>query len=255
MLEEPFSNGFSMLHRLDPRVKSLVACVFVWGVAMCRQPQVMSGLLAMGMLLTIQAGLPWRAVLRRLLAVNGFIFFLWLMLPLTYPGEVWADFGPFALSKEGIAVALRATVKSNAILFLFLALVSTSDAATLGHALYRLKVPVKLVFLFLYTYRYVHVLAQEYDRLHTAARLRCFVPRTDMHTYRTAANMLGMIILRSLDRSRRVYDAMVLRGFEGSFHSLRELHVSPRDKVFALLAALAACLMGYVEWIGGISIG
>ena len=63
------------------------------------------------------------------------------------------------------------TLKSNAILLAFLALVTTMDSPTMGHALDRLGVPSKLVFLFLFTYRYLHVIADEWQRLTTAARL------------------------------------------------------------------------------------
>ena len=52
-------------------------------------------------------------------------------------------------------------------------------------ALDRLGAPPRLVFLFLFTYRYLHVLTGEWQRLLTAAKLRGFIPRTNMHTYRT----------------------------------------------------------------------
>ena len=74
------------------------------------------------------------------------------------------------------------TLKSNAIACVFLSLVATLPAATLGHALERLGCPDKLVFLFLFTGRYIHLLAAEWEDLVTAARLRGFRPRTDLHT-------------------------------------------------------------------------
>lgn len=47
-----------------------------------------------------------------------------------------------------------------------------------------------------------------------AARVRA---KTNMHTYRTFGNMLGMVFVHSFDRSVRVYEAMILRGFSGRF--------------------------------------
>ena len=139
-------------------------------------------------------------------------------------------------------MAWLVTLKSNAILLAFLAMVATMNAPTMGHALDRLGVPPKLVFLFLFTYRYLHVIADEWRRLITAARLRGFVPRTGMHSYRTIAHLLAMVLVNSFDRSGRVYQAMILRGFSGRFASVVRFRARARDAVFALLwlAATAA---------------
>ena len=107
-----------------------------------------------------------------------------------------------ALGYAGLLVtnvaATKLTTSANAILLAFLALVTTMDSPTMGHALDRLGVPPKLVFLFLFTYRYLHVIAAEWQRLVTAARLRGFAPRTGMHTYRTIGYLLGMVLVMGL---------------------------------------------------------
>ena len=80
-------------------------------------------------------------------------------------------------------LTLLVTIKSNAIVMTFLALVATMDSPTIGYVLERLRFPSKLVFLFLFTYRYLHVIADEWHKLLGAARLRGFAPKTNMHTY------------------------------------------------------------------------
>ena len=137
-------------------------------------------------------------------------------------------------------------VKSNAIVMTFLALVATMDSPTIGYALERLRFPSKLVFLFLFTYRYLHVIADEWHKLHGAARLRGFAPKTNMHTYRTFGNMLGMVFVHSFDRSVRVYEAMILRGFSGRFQSVAAFRATSRDAVFAVAAfACMVCLVAF----------
>ena len=128
----------------------------------------------------------------------------------------------------------------------FLALVATMDSSPIRcHALDRLRFPSKLTFLFLFTYRYLHVIADEWRKLHVAARLRGFVPKTNMHTYRTFGNMLGMVFVQSFDRSVRVYEAMLLRGFSGRFRSVTGFRATLRDGLFAALtlAGLAAVIL------------
>jgi cobalt/nickel transport system permease protein len=55
-----------------------------------------------------------------------------------------------------------------------------------------------------------------------------------MHTYRTLGNMLGLIFVNSYDRSRRIHEAMLLRGFNGVFHTVAELRAGRRDRLFCV---------------------
>ena len=113
-----------------------------------------------------------------------------------------------------------------------------------------LGVPDKFCFLFLFTYRYLYVIAEEYERLATAARLRGFVAATDMRTYRTYAALVAMVLVKSYDRSQRVYQAMLLRGFAGRFPGLGHDRAGRRDAVFLMLVlglAVAAIWLEYAR--------
>jgi len=191
--------------------------------------------LAFALLLATVSGLDALPLLKRLAVANVFILFIWLTVPLTMPGESLATFGPFSWSKEGVRLALLVTIKCNAILLAFFALVAGIGLPRIGCALERLFVPAKLVFLFLFTCRYIHVIGEEWQRLQTAAKLRGFVPRNSFHTYKTIADMLGLTFINAVDRSRRIYEAMLLRGFAGTFHTVSELRRTPADICFLLL--------------------
>lgn len=237
-------SGPALFLGLDPRVLLLAAT----GAAICfsliRTMPVAWACLFLAVIL-VAAGRPrLPLVLKRLAVANVFIAFLWLTVPLTVPGENAGTLGPFSLSREGVALALSTTVKCNAILLVFLVLVADMSLPLVGAALDRLRVPPKLVFLFLCTCRYVHVIGEEWQRLRTAARLRGFAPSTSMHTYRTIGNMLGLTVVNSLDRSRRIYEAMLLRGFRGTFHTVTDLTTARRDIAFtAAFFCILACLL------------
>ena len=204
-------------------------------LAVVRTPEAAWFGFGMAALLLALSRPPMRPVLRRLAVVNVFIAFLWLTVPLTSGGDVIAAWGPLeGQPRGGAADPASVTIKSNAIVMTFLALVATMDSPTIGYALERLRFPSKLVFLFLFTYRYLHVIADEWHKLHGAARLRGFAPKTNMHTYRTFGNMLGMVFVHSFDRSVRVYEAMILRGFSGRFQSVTAFRATSRDAVFAV---------------------
>jgi cobalt/nickel transport system permease protein len=73
---------------------------------------------------------------------------------------------------------------------------------------------------------------------------RCFRPGTGMHTYRTYAYLVGMLLVRSHGRSRSIYNAMLCRGFRGHFPVVNHFHLHRADIVFGLvMAALTAALI------------
>jgi cobalt/nickel transport system permease protein len=136
---------------------------------------------------------------------------------------------------------LQATVialKANAVVLALLALVGTLEPVAVGHALARLGAPDKLVHLFLLTVRYLGLLGEEYRRLTRAMRARGFVPRSDGHTWRSLGWLLGMLLVRSLERAARVTAAMRCRGFHGRFHLLDPVAWGIADTRLALVLGL-----------------
>lgn len=193
------------------------------------------------------AKLEFKAVFLRLLVVNSFTIFLWLTLPLTYPGESVATLGPLTISHEGVGLATLITLKTNAVIIFCIALLATSTIADIGHGLGKLKFPPKLCLLLLFSYRYIFVIHQEFQRLTRAAKLRCFQPGTNMHTYRTYGYLFGMTLVKSYHRAERVNQAMMLRGFHGRFYSLNNTHISTTDLFFVSVMLIIAAGLGVME--------
>jgi cobalt/nickel transport system permease protein len=247
MIAEPFAHGSSLLHRLDPRIRVLAATALSVVVALSNQTTTLAIALAAGLILIALARLPMMAVAGRLSVVTGFLLLLWLVLPFTVGGAPLVNLGPLTISREGVAYAGRITLKSIAILSLFLATVTTMSVATLGHTLARLRLPDKLIVLLLLTYRYVFVLEQEYQRLKRAADIRGFRPGSNLHSYRTYAYLVGMLLVRASARARRVYLAMCCRGFSGRFYTLADLSPAPHNLLFALILGALGILLLSVE--------
>ncbi|MFO7707782.1 MAG: cobalt ECF transporter T component CbiQ [Desulfobacterales bacterium] len=253
MLSEPFAVGDSPLHRIDPRLRLAAAALFSIAAAVCTQFSALCAALAVAVALTALARLRAVEVLKRLLVVNGFVIFLWVAVPFTFPGEALFHLGPLTAAREGVALAARITLKSNAIVLALVALVATMPFATVGHALHRLRVPDKIVHLMLMTYRYLFVLEQEYQRLVRAAAIRGFRPGTNLHTYRTYAYLIGMLFVKAVDRAERVRWAMLCRGFQRKFYSLQEFRAGAGGVVFtalmaAAVAGIAALELGAATW-------
>ena len=89
---------------------------------------------------------------------------------------------------------------------------------------------------------------QEYERLLRAAKARGFKPKTNMHTYRTYAYLVGMLLVRAVERAERVHKAMICRGFRGRFYSLHKFSMSPLDWVWSIVFGVLLTVMELIEW-------
>ncbi|MEJ2323902.1 MAG: cobalt ECF transporter T component CbiQ [Nitrospirota bacterium] len=240
---EEFAWGDTLVHRLDPRVKLLTAMPLAILVALLQGLGGPARGLALSAALVALARLNIRKVLARLLVVNVFVLMLWAFLPFTHPGEEVFAIGPLSASREGLLLAASITLKTNAIVLATMALLGTSQVMDLAHALVHMRFPAKLVHLFFFFYRYLGVLHEEYARLRTAMRVRAFSPRTSAHTYRSFGWLLGMLLVRSYERSERIYRAMLCRGFHGHFPVLHHFRLRAADLAFALAMALSLAVV------------
>ncbi|MDR1855773.1 MAG: cobalt ECF transporter T component CbiQ [Desulfovibrio sp.] len=232
----------SPIGRLDPRVRFLLAIAATVSIALFRDPLACALALCLGAILALAARLPPGTILRRLALVNVFVLFVWCVTPFTTPGDIAFQWHGIAVTRQGLYLATLIALKTNAIFLVFCALICSMLPSTAVQVLERFHCPEKLVLLFLCCVRYIHVLADEWENLWVAARLRGFEPGTNRHTYRTIASLLGLLLVRSYDRAGRVWEAMRLRGFNGRFGGMATFDAGVADIAFgiALACALAA---------------
>lgn len=244
MISEPFAIGDSMIHRLDPRIRLSLAVLYSFVVALSYQFSVLILALSLSSILILISRIRIQEVLRRLIIVNALIFLLWLVLPFTFKGEALTRIGAFPIYRSGVILAAQITLKSNAILLAFMALIATMSFSTLGHSMHRLRVPAKILYLLLMTYRYIFVIEEEYQRLTRAAKIRGFRPGTNVNTYRTYSHVIGMLFVRAAARAERVHQAMRCRGFKGKFYSLQEFQIKATSWLFAII--MTAIIIGLI---------
>ncbi len=245
MVSNAFVEGESPIHRLDPRVKILGAAGLSVVLALRREWLPLYLGLAFGGGLTLLARLPFFSVLKRLLAVNGFLLFLWATLPFTTPGAPIFHLPHLVATREGLDLALAITIKSNAVVLVLMALLSTSSLTGLAHALHHLRLPRTLVQVFAMSVRYLDLLGAEYARMNRAMKARGFVPRSGTHTYRSFAYALAMLLVRSVERAESVHRAMLCRGFTGDFYAYIHFSMAARDwTALAVLSGFCILLAG-----------
>ncbi len=238
------AGGGGKVRTLDPRGRIVAVALFAVVVVSLDDLAVLAASVGIAMVPFLFARLPMIRTLKRVAAMDGFIVLLLLMLPFTTPGETWFALGPLVATREGGVLAIGIALKANAVMLALLSLVGTIEATALGHALHRLRLPETLVHLLLFTVRYIEVLRREHATLRQAMTARGFRMRADLHTYRSIGYLLGMMLVRSLERSERILGAMKCRGFQGRFHLLGVFRWRRRDTWFVALTL--AVLAGLV---------
>lgn len=244
MFNERFATGSSWVHELDPRLKVIMTMLLAVITALGSNISMLLQVFFLACFFLISARLDIKQVLKRLLVINTFIFCIWLFIPFTYPGEGLLQMGPLTASWAGIMYATKITLRSNAIMILVISLLSTSTISTLMHAMKHLYVPEKLIYLFFFVYRYIHVISEEFTSLHNSMKVRGFKPQTSLHCYKTYAYLVGMLIVKSYERSMRVYKAMLARGFKGKLYISDDFKIAPRDII--AFAGTLACLSWFM---------
>ena len=186
--------------------------------------------------------LPWR----RLVHLEGFLILLLLTLPFTLPGDPLFSIGPLVASVEGARRALLLALKVTASVLLLALFFADVEPLRLGNALRALGVPEPLVRIFITATRTLGVIRDEFARLQDAMRARAFTPATNRHSWKSYGNLIGMVLVRGLDRAERVEEAMRLRGYQGRFLHSSEAAPKPADWMasLALVAGTAFLLLG-----------
>ena len=239
-------NPDGWLRRVDPRLRILATVGLALVVVVAKGLLGPALAVAVGLAAIVAAHVPLDQVRRRLLPLNVVMLLLAALLPWTTAGEPLVQLGPWAYSREGLLLAAVIALKGNAIVLAVIALVATMEISTLAHALRHLRVPEKAVHLLLLTVRYLDVLHLQYRRLRLAMKARGFRPGMNLHTYRTIGQLVGMLLVRSLDRAERIVAAMKCRGFRGHFYLLDHFTYSARRD----LPFVTAWLPPYCPWPG-----
>lgn len=235
------------IQRLDPRGRIVAALVFAGVVVSLTGLALPALALGVSVVALVLARLPAAKTLKRMAVMDTFILFMLLTLPFTIAGDPAFTLFGLEASWQGLWRALEIALKANAIVLMLLSLVGSMEPTTLGHALYRLRVPAVLIHLLLFTVRYIDVIHAEYRRLRTAMKARGFRPTNRLHTWRSFGYLVGMLLVRALERSERILEAMKCRGFTGKLILLDRLAWSRRDAVFAVVFTGAVALLLFLE--------
>jgi cobalt/nickel transport system permease protein len=228
-LLDDLSRNRSPIHRTHATAKLLVTLVFVVTIATTSRREIV-GLLPFVLyptLIMALAELPVSAIAGRLLVALPLIVALGVLNPL---------FDREAVAVGDIAVAggwltfLSLLLKGCLTVAAAIILVATTGMSGVGEAMRTLGVPKPIVLQVQLTYRYLSLLLGELSRMIRAYELRS--PRRARIGRAARGSFPGHLLVKSYARAQRVYDAMLLRGFDGEYRTGNTRAFRGRDAAY-----------------------
>lgn len=249
-----YQNQSTDAHRLDPRVKVVVVVIFILSNALLPDGS-WAAYVLMGLFVFVAARLaqiPFGFIFKRSLLVLPFLLAA-LTIVFTLPGTAVFSFQlgtwTFTATDAGLVRFSSIVVRSWLSVLAAIWLTATTPFPDLMHALRHLHVPQLLVAIISFMYRYLFVMADEARRLLRAREARS--ARLPNHSSggsfwwraRTAGNMVGQLFLRSFERSDRVYNAMLARGYRGQLLTMNPHQMTHHDWLVGITAVTLILLV------------
>jgi cobalt/nickel transport system permease protein len=230
---DPYHPKESIIHRLDPRIKLGLTLAFILTTAMVPIGSWPIYTFLFAIILAIEAlselGIGY--VLKRSLLALPFVLAA-IPIIFTASGQELANFTigsmTLSISQAGLERFISISLKSWISVQAAIVLATCTPFPEILVAMRAIRLPRLIVAIFSLMWRYLFVLVDEAIRLNRARASRSgIVTKSDKKVggsivwrARVTGGMVGSLFLRALERSDRIYMAMVSRGYDGEIRSL-----------------------------------
>jgi cobalt/nickel transport system permease protein len=258
---EAYVPGTSAMHQWAVRPKLLSLLALMFAIALVRHLVLLPvALIFVGGLYALSQ-LSWGYLCRRLPYPGIFIVAMVGLLPWV-SGEtvLWQGLG-LTLYQEGGQVALLVAGRFLAIVVAGFVLLGTTPFLSLLKALRSLGLPIVLTDMTLLTYRYLFDIAEQLATMQRAMQLRGHgrSPQTIQRRWNWGVALFGSLLVRSYERSCRIYQAMRLRGYGQPLRQRPEpippVHINPvrRFPSMSSLRMTASVSSPITRWMTGMT--
>ena len=250
----------TLIHKADPRVKTLFTFLYILSNALLPDGAWLgfglAWVIVWGISLTARINL-FNLLKRSLIALPFALAAVTAIVSL--PGESLADIsiGPweFTATYQGLLRFVSIVLRSWLSVQMGILLIRTTRFPDILHALRHLKVPHILISIIAFMYRYLFVISEEALRMLNARAARSAqLPGhkrggSVFWRARVAGTMAGQLFLRSYERSDRVYDAMLARGYRGQLLTIHPHHMCASDWVLSAAGVAALAVIQAAGWL------
>lgn len=225
-----------LIENIDPSYKIVGLILFIFLSSIVRNIFLLLGAAIFIIILNIFHGKGSAFVIKRFILSLPFGIILIVFLPFTTPGSIIAYniFGIhwMVITHEGTVLFCRILFKFLISIYTLLLLSSTTPVDMMLSGFGKLKVPSIFITLIDFILRYFSLFKNEIDTMITARKARAFNEKRGLKSAAEIANIVGNALIRAFDRSLRVYNSMLSRGYDGEFRYRQEKKIGAKDYVF-----------------------
>jgi len=204
----------SPLHRWQQEYKLVGLLSLIFAFAFVQNIWLLPIMVTITGILFILSAIPFSFLITRLRYPSWFILAVIIMLPFVSGSTPIFEWGYFAIKEEGCWQALLVSVRFFCILTTSLVLFGTAPFLNSIKAMRSLGLPRVIVDMTLLSYRYLEELGEMLTTMQRAMKLRGFQPKNiTRRNLKVFSQLTGSILVRSYERSLRIYQAMILRGY------------------------------------------
>lgn len=185
--------------------------------------------------------LPLRLILGRIAILLPFTIVIGLSIPFITPGKILFSFNfffDFHVTLEGLLFLSSVILKAIFAISIMTILSSSTPFSEIIFGLQKLHVPQIITSLLGFIYRYIFLFTDEIHRLNMGRNARTISKNWGL-SIKSYSWLISSLLIRSFERSERIYQAMCARGFNGKFKIINTISVSIVDIVIIALCLLS----------------
>lgn len=250
MINEIFSDTFSQkenyLSKIDARIKMLFTALAIILILFSRAPYLPLLVFFLSILFLLSVKVPIKIILFRLISPLGVISVIVILQILFYgttPLIRFSLFGfHFAAHKEGLirGFLIAGKAAGSLSLIIFLSLTTPVNYLLGGASWFRIsKIWVEIAMI---TYRYIFVLLDNSVTIRDAQKVRLGYKGV-RRSIRSLAELGGTLFIRAYDQSISTYEAMRLRGYNGTNKVFFEEGFKPKDGWHSIIFSIILFLL------------
>ena len=235
----------SSVHRRHPIAKIIITIVYIIFV-LSFQPDNIGGLTPMlvyPVVIFMFSDISIGLFFHKFRIVLPFLIFLGIFNPIINrtPAVI---LGPVVIS-NGMISFITLIIKELYVLAAVFLLVATTGIEGICAGLKKMGIPRFLLGQLLITYRYISLFVGEFDNLSDAYMMRS--PGRKGISYKEWGSFFGGLLLRSINRSKAVYESMKMRGYTGVFENGDVKRFNYVDLVYIILWICILTLLRYIS--------
>lgn len=265
LISEEFAKRNGLLQRLDPRVKLISALVLIFAVSLTRDVRVLFITYLLTLLLAYFSRIGVLFFIKRVwifIPIFAGVIVLPILFNVFLPGDRLVTLvtlgngthlGPIVLpssiyiTRQGtifvITFMMRVATCVSVAVLLFL----TTQRDLLFKSLRSIRVPKVYILTLNMCYRYIFLLLDLMIAFFTARKSRQIRNLPLREEQRYVGGRIGYILVKSLDMSNKVQDAMISRGFDGDVKLLHVYAMHRRDYAVITIALAFSSILALIS--------